>query len=196
MIRRPKALQFFHHGRLKKFSEKERVASRFELFFDLLYVALIANFADKLTDEPSGVNLVLFILTFTPAWHVWADAKENANNYYNDDLVQRVGILWIMALLIVYGNNANSVAEDIGALRATVGSYIVIRFTQMSYYFYYNLSSHFHRLQNRTYVGMICIGLCLWIPLFFDEETVSNRAKIAVAVTAIVFEVHLTLSLL
>lgn len=28
----------------------------------------IANLAEKLFDQPDGVNLVIFILTFTPAW--------------------------------------------------------------------------------------------------------------------------------
>ena len=37
LIRRPKALQYFHNGQLMKAAEKERVAGRFELFFDLLY---------------------------------------------------------------------------------------------------------------------------------------------------------------
>lgn len=41
LIQRPKALQYFHNGQLKKAAEKERVAGRFELFFDLLYVALV-----------------------------------------------------------------------------------------------------------------------------------------------------------
>ena len=36
LIRRPKALQYFHNGVLKKAAEKERVAGQFELFFDLL----------------------------------------------------------------------------------------------------------------------------------------------------------------
>ena len=36
LIRRPKALQYFHRGQLKKAAEKERVAGQFELFFDLL----------------------------------------------------------------------------------------------------------------------------------------------------------------
>lgn len=36
LIRRPKALQYFHKGQLYKASEKERVAGRFELFLDLL----------------------------------------------------------------------------------------------------------------------------------------------------------------
>ena len=36
LIRRPKALQYFHNGQLKKAAEQERVAGQFELFFDLL----------------------------------------------------------------------------------------------------------------------------------------------------------------
>lgn len=36
LIRRPKALQWFHNGELKKASDEERQAGRFELFLDLL----------------------------------------------------------------------------------------------------------------------------------------------------------------
>lgn len=42
MIKRPKALQWFHNGRLVKESEEERQAGRFELFLDLLCM-LTAN---------------------------------------------------------------------------------------------------------------------------------------------------------
>ena len=42
LVRKPQALQYFHRGVLKKAQEKERVAGRFELFFDLLYVALVS----------------------------------------------------------------------------------------------------------------------------------------------------------
>jgi hypothetical protein len=35
------------------------------------------------------------------------------NSYYNDDLLQRCLILWIMALLVTYCNNNNLVAGSI-----------------------------------------------------------------------------------
>jgi low temperature requirement protein LtrA len=146
----------------------------------------IANFADELTENPSGIRLVIFILVFTPAWHAWADAKENANNYYNDDLLQRIAILWIMALLILYGNNANFVGEDLWAQRITVAAYQCIRFTQIAFFFMYSLASHHHRIQNRIYAGMTFIGLLIWIPIYFEE--VSDKAKIAVAAVAILWE--------
>ena len=137
----------------------------------------------------SGARLVTFVLTFTPAWHAWADAKENANTYFNDDIIQRLGILWIMALLVVYGNNANAVADDLGALRATVASYQCIRFTQIAYYLYYSLASHWHRTQNRAYFAMIAVSICLCIPLHFPKESVSNSAKVGIAATILGWEV-------
>ncbi|KAK3725537.1 hypothetical protein LTR37_000507 [Vermiconidia calcicola] len=186
LIRRPKALQYFHNGQFKKAAEKERVAGRFELFFDLLYVALIANFAEALTEHPSGTQLVIFILTFTPAWHAWADAKEHANNYYNDDLLQRCYILWIMALLILYGNNANFVRESLNAQRVTVAAYQCIRFTQLSFFLLYSVASHHHRTQNRVYAGLTFLGLLIWVPIYF--EGVSDGAMVGVAFAAIVWE--------
>ena len=38
LFRRPKALQCFHNGELRKASDEERQAGRFELFLDLLCV--------------------------------------------------------------------------------------------------------------------------------------------------------------
>jgi hypothetical protein len=64
-----------------------------------------------------------------PSWHVWSDIRELMNSFYNDDLLQRRLILWPMAVLVVYGNNAPQVDEDIDAMCAAVGSYMVARVT-------------------------------------------------------------------
>jgi hypothetical protein len=93
-----------------------------------------------------------------------------------------------MALLVIYGNNANFVAEDIHFMRATVGAYMIIRFSQSCFYAIYSIASHHHRTQNRAYFALISVGLCIWIPLLF--ESVSIRSKIAIAVVGILFEVR------
>ncbi len=62
-----------------------------------------------------------FALPTNAPRHAWSDLKELMNSYYNDDLLQRMLILWIMALLVIYGNNATLVDEGISALRTTVG---------------------------------------------------------------------------
>jgi low temperature requirement protein LtrA len=91
-----------------------------------------------------------------------------------------------MALLVVYGNNATLVADDIGAMRTTVGAFMAARFTVMLVLIISSFASFQHRPQARLMAGLIFISLLIWIPLYFD--TVSIRAKIAVAVVGIVLE--------
>ena len=91
-----------------------------------------------------------------------------------------------MALLVLYGNNANFVGESLSAQRITVATYQVIRFTQIFFFFMYSFSSHHHRTQNRVYAGLTCIGLLIWVPIYF--ESVSDHAKIAVAFVALIWE--------
>lgn len=94
-----------------------------------------------------------------------------------------------MAVLVVYGNNANLVAEDLGAMRATVISYMVLRFSQISFYAIFSIASHHHRTQNLCYFLLIAIGMGIWIPLLYEE--VSLRTKVVVAVVGIIYEVRL-----
>lgn len=108
------------------------------------------------------------------------------NSFYNDDLGQRILILWIMALLIIYGNNAPLVVEDIGAMRATVGAYLVARTSSNTVHLIYSFSSYHHRAQQRLWFVLSSFALCIYIPLFV--EGLSFRSKIAVAAVAITVE--------
>ncbi|QDS76895.1 hypothetical protein FKW77_003991 [Venturia effusa] len=186
LFRQPLALQWFEEGHLRRRSEGERQAGRFELFLDLLYVAILANFAENLAEHVGGNQLVKYILIFVPAWHVWSDLRELMNSFYNDDLAQRCLILWVMAILVVYGNNATLVDEDIGAMRATVGAYLVARLSAMAAHLIYSFASYHHRAQQRLWVALSFFGLFLYVPLFV--ESISLRGKVAVAFVAIITE--------
>lgn len=82
LFRQPLALQWFEDGALRRRSEGERQAGmypplsrrtarkalidpegRFELFLDLLYVAILANFAENLAEYVSGDQLVKYIVS-------------------------------------------------------------------------------------------------------------------------------------
>jgi low temperature requirement protein LtrA len=108
------------------------------------------------------------------------------NSFYNDDLAQRVLILWIMAVLVVYGNNAVQVDEDIGAMRAAVGSYMVGRLSSNTAHLIYSFASYHHRAQQRLWFVLSFFALLLYIPLYV--ESLSFRSKIAVAAVAITVE--------
>jgi low temperature requirement protein LtrA len=91
-----------------------------------------------------------------------------------------------MALLVMYGNNARIVDEEIGAMRAAVGSYLVARLSGMIAHLVYSFSSYHHRKQQRLWVALSFFSLCLFIPLFM--ENISLRSKVAVAWVAIIAE--------
>ncbi|KAL2061582.1 hypothetical protein VTL71DRAFT_6959 [Oculimacula yallundae] len=186
LFRQPLALQWYYDGQLKKRKDDERQAGRFELFLDLLYVAILANFAENLAEHPSGVAVVKYILILAPSWHIWSDLRELMNSFYTDDLAQRVLILWIMTLLVIYGNNATLVEEDIGALRATVGAYMVGRLSTNTVHLVYSFSSYHHRAQQRLWFVLSTLALCIYIPLYMED--LSFRSKIAVAAVGIAVE--------
>ncbi|QUC22817.1 uncharacterized protein UV8b_07058 [Ustilaginoidea virens] len=185
VIKRPKALQWFHNGRLYKASDEERQAGRFELFLDLLYVAIVANFSDDLAEHPDGAHLAKYMLIFAPAWHVWADLREIMNSYYTDDLAQRLVILWVMALLVLYANNARRV-DDVAAVRTAAGAYLVARFSTMCVFLVSSFASYQHRAQARVLAGFMFAGLLMGIPIL--SEDVGLGAKAAVAAVMIVYQ--------
>ncbi|KAH0559063.1 hypothetical protein GP486_004349 [Trichoglossum hirsutum] len=69
---RPIVRQYFHKGLLWRASTPEEVAS-FELFLDLLYVGIIAVIGDRASEDPTGLGLLRFCVTFIPGWKLWTD---------------------------------------------------------------------------------------------------------------------------
>ncbi|KAJ4159957.1 uncharacterized protein LMH87_007892 [Akanthomyces muscarius] len=192
IIKRPKALQWFCDGELQKDSDEERQAGRFELFLDLLYVAIVANLSDELSEHPDGAHVAKYILTFTPAWHIWVDLREIMNSYYTDDLIQRLVILWVMALLVLFANNANAVDDDLSAMRTAAGAYVAARFTTMLVFLISSFASYAHQVQARIMAGFMFVGLLITVPLFV--EGVSVGAKAGVVAVMVVYQ-ELTWSL-
>lgn len=108
------------------------------------------------------------------------------NSYYTDDLTQRLVILWVMALLVLYANNASFVDEDISAMRTAAGAYVVARFTTMCVFLVTSFASYQHRAQARIMAGFMFIGLFISIPLFIED--VSIEAKIAVVAVLVFYQ--------
>ncbi|KAJ7757018.1 hypothetical protein B0H16DRAFT_1721483 [Mycena metata] len=74
----------------------EQQSSRFELFFDLLFVGMVHQISEAAADQPTGLGFAKYILTFVPVFSIWGDS-------------QRAYILWIMMLLVGYSNNASAI---------------------------------------------------------------------------------------
>lgn len=107
------------------------------------------------------------------------------NSYYTDDMLQRLLILWVMALLVLYANNAPHI-EELHALQTAVGAYICARFTTSTSLLIASFASYQHRTQARIMWGCMLVGLFLCIPLFF--EGISLHAKAGLVAVIIVYQ--------
>ena len=186
LFRRPRALHYFRRGTLIRGNE-ERSSGRTELFFDLIFVGLVAVLSQQVTKEPTGAALVRYILTYLPAYVIWGYMREIFNNYYLDDVYQRLLVLFVMCGLVVYGNNAGEVQEQLseGYGRATtVSTYLVLAvvlhgtmlmYTMFAWQFAPTVRAHF----------------LLWLPamgLYIGSIFAPLRVAIALVAIAIAWE--------
>ncbi|CRG88029.1 hypothetical protein PISL3812_05054 [Talaromyces islandicus] len=149
LFRQPKASQWLEDGKFYKRTELPRPGP-FELFLDLIYVAVAANFAERLTENITCHEFIKYMLILAPSWHIWAYITELMNFWYNDDVAQRIFILWTMAIFIVYGNNAPLI-EDIFHLRLSVGVYLAMRLSVALVQAVYSMSTYHYRVQQRIW---------------------------------------------
>ncbi|RLV83418.1 hypothetical protein JA9_002891 [Meyerozyma sp. JA9] len=180
---RPHALNYFKDGVLYR-TKGERTSSKTELFLDLMYVGIIANLAGSAAEEATGAAFLQYVLLFIPAWMVWADIKDFTNYYYNEDLSQKLYIMWILVLLTLFSNNHYRVLEDVKGAALTVVPYILCRISLAISLVVYSFFIPQHRPQMRLYAGMIFVTCCLWIPVIF----ISTRAKIGLSFAILFLE--------
>ncbi|KAL7663338.1 Uncharacterized protein ABC855_g4067 [[Candida] zeylanoides] len=180
---RPHALNYFKDGVLYR-TKGERTSSKTELFLDLMYVGIIANLAGEASEHASGAALLKYVLFFVPAWTVWADIKDFTNYYYNEDLSQKVYILWVLALLTLYANSHGDVLESVRGAALCVVPYILCRLSLAVSLAVYSLYIPEHRPQMRLYACFIVFTCLLWIPVIF----IGTRAKVGLSIVVMVLE--------
>ncbi|KAJ2905141.1 bacterial low temperature requirement A protein-domain-containing protein [Zalerion maritima] len=102
--KRPVVRQYFHKGLLWR-AEEETTVMSFELFFDLLYVGIIAINGDHVAEEADGHELLRFVATFGMSWKIWQDVAQLMSWFEVDDVLQRVEIVFLIACLLGFTTN-------------------------------------------------------------------------------------------
>jgi low temperature requirement protein LtrA len=78
----------------------ERHSTWLELFFDLVFVAAIAQLAASLGREPTGEGLLCFVALFAVVWWVWVELTTYADRFDSDDVFHRWAMLVAMLLAV------------------------------------------------------------------------------------------------
>ncbi|GAA6022546.1 hypothetical protein JCM10207_006582 [Rhodosporidiobolus poonsookiae] len=127
LFKRPVIRQWIA-GKVLARESAEREPARFELFFDLVFVGIIHQLADRAAEESSAWAVYKFLVAFWLAWSVWQDVRLFLNTSGSDDIPQRAYVLLVMALLLGFSSNASAViiectegTETAGETTATVG---------------------------------------------------------------------------
>lgn len=108
LFKRPVVRQWIHEGLLYR-ETGERLPSRFELFFDLMFVGIAHVLAEGAVEQASGLNILKFVLVYFPSWSVWMDLRTFLNICGTDDVTERLVLLISMILLGGYSANATAV---------------------------------------------------------------------------------------
>jgi low temperature requirement protein LtrA len=147
--------------RLRSTGEAGRKVTWLELFFDLIFVAAVAQVAEPLRHDYSAAELARFAPLFTLIWWAWAGHSVFSTRFDTDDIVQR--ILTLVQMFVVAAMAAN--AKDALDSRSSAGfaaAYAAVRFVLVAQYFRARRVPGARPLTTR-YIGGHGIAAVLWL---------------------------------
>lgn len=191
LFKQPQALQFFYYNKLYKVVG-ERTAGVFELFLDLLYVAIIALFSSGVAEAPDAIHIVKYVIIFLHAYQIWQDLREIFNSYYTDDILQRTLILIVMGFMVIFANNAARMGESEDGEDTTfnasfytaIGSFLILHFILIANWIFYSFLIPEHAVRMRSMAIPNIISFFLRIGMIWAHW----RGRIVLAVIALAIE--------
>lgn len=118
--------------RINEGGEEERHATWMELFYDLLFAAVVAQLSLQLSHDLSPFGILRFVLLFIPVWWAWIGQAFYATRFDTDDLGHR---LFVIAQMFAVAAMAVTIHE--GFSQGSAGfalSYAAVRFILVGEY--------------------------------------------------------------
>ena len=120
--------------RLRSTGDASRKVTWLELFFDLIFVAAVAQVAAPLRDAYSLSGLLRFTPLFALIWWAWTGHSVFSTRFDTDDVVQRALTLVQMFAVAAMAANAKD-ALDSRASAGFAAAYAAVRFVLVAQYF-------------------------------------------------------------
>src|SRR5882724_5604093 len=120
--------------RVRSTGEAGRKVTWLELFFDLIFVAAVAQVAAPLRDAYSVAGLVRFTPLFALIWWAWTGHSVFSTRFDTDDVVQRALTLVQMFAVAAMAANAKD-ALDSRSSAGFAAAYAAVRFVLVAQYF-------------------------------------------------------------
>src|SRR6266496_2369547 len=119
--------------RVRSAGEAGRKVTWLELFFDLIFVAAVAQVAEPLRDHYSVIGLVRFVPLFALIWWAWTGHTVFSTRFDTDDVIQRGLTLVQMFAVAVMAANAKD-ALDSRSSAGFAAAYAAVRLVLVAQY--------------------------------------------------------------
>jgi low temperature requirement protein LtrA len=156
---RPLALRYVAGG------NPARKVTWLELFFDLVFVAAVAQVGEPLRHDYSLAGLVRFSVLFVLIWWAWIGSSVFATRFDTDDVLQRVFTLVQMFAVAVMAANATE-ALDSRSSAGFAAAYAAMRFVLVAQYARARRIESARELATRYLVGH-GVAAVLWLSSAF-----------------------------
>jgi low temperature requirement protein LtrA len=148
--------------------DEERHATWFELYFDLVFVAAVAQLAAALSREPSGPVFARFVGLFVVVAWAWMGFAFYANRFDTDDLIYRLAKSCAMLAIAALAVNLHRVMAGHGGTVAFAVGYVVVRSLLIA--LYVRARIHVHgagRKLSDIYIACFSITTGIWLVSVF-----------------------------
>ena len=163
----PTVRQYWHKGLIWRASSSEEVAP-FELFFDLIYVAIIAIIGDRASEEANGEALLRFCVTFILSYKLWSDLTMVISWFESDDIFQRICVLICMACLVGFTTNIENAFGS--TYTELIAFYLAQRFFEAVYFLFVAWLVPMIRGMLIASTILVACGSALWIGSIHVED--------------------------
>jgi low temperature requirement protein LtrA len=143
--------------RIGEGAEGERHATWLELFYDLLFAAVVAQLTVELAHDLSGFGVLTFVGLCVPVWWAWVGQSFYATRFDTDDLGHR---LFIIAQMFAVAAMAVNVHAGLGLGSAGFAlSYAAVRFLLVGEY----LGAHVWVPAARALTRRFGLAAAIWL---------------------------------
>ena len=141
--------------------ERERKTSWLELFYDLVFVAVVAELSHALAGDLTPGGVLRFVLLFVPAWWIWIGGTFYTDRFETDDVSHR---LFTFLQMLAVAGLAYNVHDGMGASsRGFALSYVAGRLIIIYLWLRGGYHSPAARPMTNRYNAGFALSVLLWL---------------------------------
>jgi low temperature requirement protein LtrA len=148
--------------------DEERHATWFELYFDLVFAAAVAQLANALSRDPSGAVFARFVGLFVVVAWAWMGFVFYANRFDTDDLIYRLTKSCAMLAIAAIAVNLPPVMFAHGGAVGLAIGYVIVRSLLVALYVRARLNIHgVGRRLSDVYIVCFSFTTGIWLVSIF-----------------------------